>query len=146
MSIRMFLIVLAGSLTVTACGQQGATGPSAMELLEGEAIYKAECAMCHGANLEGQANWRERRPDGKLPAPPHDASGHTWHHAMEQLVSITKLGLVPPNAPEGYLSDMPGYAAKLSDAQIRNVLSYIESQWPQEIRDKRAERFGPGTK
>jgi hypothetical protein len=29
----------------------------------------------------------QRKPDGKLPAPPHDASGHTWHHADAQLFS-----------------------------------------------------------
>ena len=46
----------------------------------GAKIYQARCASCHGAELEGQANWRERGADGILPAPPHDASGHTWHH------------------------------------------------------------------
>src|SRR5205807_2276140 len=42
----------------------------------GKAIYAEHCAACHGANLEGQANWRSRLPNGRLPAPPHDASGH----------------------------------------------------------------------
>ncbi|WP_418317124.1 c-type cytochrome [Piscinibacter sakaiensis] len=108
-------------------------------LMEGEAIYKAECASCHGAKLEGQPDWRTRRADGKMPAPPHDASGHTWHHPREQLAAIVKHGLVPPNAPAGYVSDMPAYAGKLSDKQIDNVLAWIESQWPAEIRQQRAE-------
>lgn len=112
-----------------------------LALMEGEAIYKAECASCHGAKLEGQAEWRTRRPDGKLPAPPHDASGHTWHHPVEQLFAIVKFGMVPPNAPAGYLSDMPAYGGKLTDEQIRRVLAYIESSWPAEIRAQRAERF-----
>ena len=35
----------------------------------GEAIFhEVGCASCHGANLEGQPNWKERRADGKLPA------------------------------------------------------------------------------
>lgn len=109
--------------------------------MEGEAIYKAECAACHGARLEGQPDWRTRRPDGKLPAPPHDATGHTWHHPMDQLAAITKLGMVPPNAPEGYVSDMPAFGGKLTDRQIQNVLAYIESQWPPDIRALRAERL-----
>lgn len=134
--------VLLASLAVLAlAGCDGQHGPSPAELMHGEAIYKAECVSCHGAKLQGQPDWRTRRADGKLPAPPHDASGHTWHHPMEQLFAIVKFGMVPPNAPDGYLSDMPAFGAKLSDAQIRAVLSYIESTWPPEVRARRAERF-----
>lgn len=130
-------------LFVLLCGcDRGPAGPDRAALAAGEAIYRAECAGCHGARLEGQPNWRIRRPDGKLPAPPHDASGHTWHHPTDQLFAITKFGLVPPNAPSGYLSDMPAFSGKLSDAQIANVLAYIESRWPPEIHAHRAERFG----
>ncbi len=43
----------------------------------GQQVYTARCAACHDARLEGQPHWRERGPDGRLPAPPHDASGHT---------------------------------------------------------------------
>ena len=125
------------ALGLAGCSERG--GPDPYARMEGENIYKAECASCHGAKLEGQADWRTRRPDGKLPAPPHDASGHTWHHPMEQLVAITKHGMVPPNAPEGYVSDMPAFAGKLTDRQIENVLLWIESQWPAEIKQRRAE-------
>lgn len=135
-----WLAAAALAVSLAACGG-GSDGPDPFALMEGEAIYKAECATCHGAKLEGQADWRKRRPDGKLPAPPHDATGHTWHHPMEQLVAITKFGMVPPHAPAGYVSDMPAFAAKLTDRQVRNVLMYIESQWPPEIRAQRAERL-----
>lgn len=131
--------LLAGALPLAACS--GPTGPAPLSLMEGERIYQAECAGCHGAQLEGQPNWKARRPDGKLPAPPHDASGHTWHHPMEQLFAITKHGLVPPHAPAGYPTDMPAFADKLSDEQIRKVLAFIESRWPADIRTRRAERF-----
>ncbi len=129
--------VAAVAIVASGCSEQSAHDPYA--LMEGQGIYKAECAACHGAKLEGQANWRTRRADGKLPAPPHDATGHTWHHPREQLAAIVKLGMVPPNAPPGYVSDMPAFADKLSDAQIDNVLAWIESQWPQEILKLRAE-------
>lgn len=132
------LVGLAASLA----GCDGGSGrPDPQALMEGEAIYKAECASCHGARGEGQADWRIRRPDGRLPAPPHDASGHTWHHPMAQLAAIVKLGMVPPNAPPGYASDMPAFGGKLSDRQIERVLAYIESRWPPEIRAQRAERL-----
>lgn len=121
---------------MSACGGN-TNGPDRFALMEGEQIYRVECAGCHGLKLEGQPDWRKRKTDGKLPAPPHDESGHTWHHPMEQLAAITKFGMVPPNAPEGYVSDMPAFESKLSDKQIKNVLSYIESQWSPEIRARR---------
>lgn len=55
---------------------------------EGKQIYLERCASCHGADLEGQPNWRERLPNGRLPAPPHDSTAHTWHHSDHQLFRI----------------------------------------------------------
>ncbi len=71
-------------------------------------------------------------PNGRLPAPPHDASGHTWHHADQDLFALTKHGPAP-FAPPGYQSDMPAFADKLTDQEIRDVLAYIKSTWPPEI-------------
>lgn len=98
----------------------------------GARVYAANCAACHGANLEGQPDWRRRRADGRLPAPPHDVNGHTWHHPGEQLFALTKYGPAAL-AGGGYQSDMPGYEGTLSDAEIWAVLSYIKSRWPREV-------------
>ena len=100
----------------------------------GKVVYAERCASCHGANLEGQPNWRKRLPNGRLPAPPHDRTGHTWHHSDRQLFDMTKngtAGMVP-----GYETDMPAYKDILSDADIWAVLSFIESTWPQDIRER----------
>lgn len=104
-------------------------------VMRGRAVYEAQCASCHGEMLEGQANWRQRGENGRLPAPPHDASGHTWHHVDKQLFELTKVG---PAAlvGDGYESDMPGYADTLSDDDIVAVLSYIKSTWPKDIRQR----------
>ncbi len=105
----------------------------------GQRVYAANCASCHGANLEGQPDWQSRRPNGRLPAPPHDASGHTWHHSDAQLITLTQkgvAGLVP-----GYESDMPAFEGVLSTAEISAVIAYIASTWPPEIRRRRAERL-----
>lgn len=102
----------------------------------GKSINAARCASCHGAELQGQPDWRERRPDGRLPAPPHDASGHTWHHSDQQLFTITKRGvnaIVP-----GYQSDMPAFGGILTDREIWAVLAYIKSTWPPDIRARQA--------
>ena len=106
----------------------------ARQVALGETVYRQDCASCHGAKLEGQANWRTRKPDDRLPAPPHDESGHTWHHPDDQLIRITKLGLKPPLAPEGYESDMPAFGTFLTDEHIWAVLAFIKSRWPAEIR------------
>jgi mono/diheme cytochrome c family protein len=100
----------------------------------GREIYAARCAMCHGARLEGQPDWMTRKPDGRLPAPPHDASGHTWHHPDQQLMLITKKGLsaVVP----GYQSDMPAFESVLTDEQIAAALSFIQNSWPPDIRER----------
>lgn len=42
----------------------------------GEQLRAEHCAADHGAELEGQLNWRQPLPTGGLPATPHDESGH----------------------------------------------------------------------
>ena len=108
--------------------------PSDKQLVaKGKHIYARDCASCHGANLAGEPNWRVRNANGRLPAPPHDETGHTWHHADAVLFAITKNGLVPGvTAPMGYVSDMPAYKTSLSDQDIRAVLAYIKSSWPKQ--------------
>jgi mono/diheme cytochrome c family protein len=104
---------------------------------DGQALYQQHCASCHGASLEGEPDWRSRKADGKLPAPPHDETGHTWHHPDQQLFLITKHGieaLVPD-----YKSDMIGFGNVMSDEEIWAVLDYIKSQWPEPVRKKQAE-------
>lgn len=104
----------------------------------GKAIYGEHCAACHGKNLEGQSNWRQRRADGRLPAPPHDETGHTWHHSDAQLFEVTKHGSAAIAGP-GYQSDMAAFAEVLDDAEIWAVLAYIKSRWPAPIRKRSAE-------
>ncbi len=105
--------------------------PAVLE--RGAAVYAEHCAACHGPDLEGEPDWRVRRADGTLPAPPHDETGHTWHHSDEELVAITRHG-IEPFAPEGYRSTMPAFDGVLDEAEIRAVIAYIKSHWPAEIR------------
>ena len=98
----------------------------------GKKVYDANCASCHGVKLEGEENWRERGADGLLPAPPHDETGHTWHHPDALLFALTKYGPAAM-AGDGYKSAMPAYEDGLSDAEIIASLSYIKSRWPKEV-------------
>jgi len=119
---------IAGENTVKANPQD------TKQVERGQMIYKKFCAACHGENLGGQPDWRIRRPDGKLPAPPHDETGHTWHHPDEVLFGITKNGFVPPYAPANYKSEMPAWGSTLKDSDIWAALAYIKSRWPTETR------------
>ncbi|WP_417722027.1 c-type cytochrome [Salipiger sp.] len=133
------LVGLAGWLIVAGTG----TAPAdSAQISEGRALYAETCAACHGADLEGQPDWRRPGPDGRLPAPPHDASGHTWHHPDDVLLRITRLGTAAV-VGNGYESNMPGFADRLGDAQIEAVLAYIKSTWPEELREHQAEISAP---
>jgi mono/diheme cytochrome c family protein len=105
---------------------------------QGEVIYAQHCAACHGANLEGQPDWRERDADGYLPAPPHDETGHTWHHPDAQLIEIISLG-TEAVVGGNYRSNMIGYGDVLSDDEIVAVLAYIKSTWPRRIIERHDE-------
>ena len=100
----------------------------------GEPIYQESCASCHGAQMQGQPDWRIRGSNGLLPAPPHDASGHTWHHADDLLFEITKYGPGTVIGDDSYQSAMPAFENTLSDADIVAVLSFIKNSWPLEQR------------
>ncbi|KNG95402.1 c-type cytochrome [Pseudaestuariivita atlantica] len=119
-----------------------AAGAGTADIVAGERIYAESCASCHGANLEGQANWQSPDADGMLPAPPHDETGHTWHHADGLLFEYTKLGgaVLMQRMGIEMESGMPGFGDRLTDAQIHDVLAFIKSTWPDRIRDIQAER------
>ncbi len=103
----------------------------------GATLYAEHCASCHGANLEGQPNWRSPNSDGTLPAPPHDESGHTWHHGDLLLFKYVKLGgaaAVKELGVSSFRSGMPSFAGVLSDREIRDVLNFIKSHWSERAR------------
>ena len=118
--------------------------PDDVGLVEtGREVYAAHCAACHGVELEGQPDWRVRGPEGLLPAPPHDETGHTWHHADAALFEMTKFGPQRFAGPD-YQSAMPAYEGVLSDAEIAAVLSFIKSTWPPDIRARHDAISGGG--
>ena len=104
----------------------------------GEVQYQLHCASCHGADLEGQPNWRERDENGFLPAPPHDVTGHTWHHTDALLFDVTKYGSTAVVGSD-YKSNMPGFEDKMSDGEIWAVIAYIKSTWPADIQEIQSE-------
>jgi mono/diheme cytochrome c family protein len=108
------------------------------EIARGHTLYVAHCARCHGMKLEGEPDWQSPKPNGRMPAPPHDASGHTWHHSDRELFLITKKGVAA--VVPGYESDMPAFESAVSDEEIAAILAYIKSTWPNEARRYQEER------
>ncbi len=130
-------VALALSIGLAIAVASRETEPERVQRL-GAALYDRHCGSCHGAELEGEANWKMRLPDGSYPAPPHDANGHTWHHDDEYLFSVTRDGGRPrgPDWPSG----MPGFRQSLTDQEIRSILAFIKSTWPDPIRASQAKR------
>ena len=107
----------------------------AREIALGKMVYANNCASCHGENLEGEAGWKQQNEDGSFRFPPHSADGHTWHHADTVLIAaIMEGGARFEGLNIGGSSAMPAFAAILTDEEIRAVLTYIKSTWPDDIR------------
>lgn len=121
---------------------QGGVMAKSVDLVVGKALYAETCAACHGANQEGQEDWRSPGEDGRLPAPPHDETGHTWHHGDQVLFDYTKLGGREMMAAQGmeFDSGMPGFGDQLTDQEIWNILGYIKSTWPEPVQEVQAAR------
>ncbi len=137
-------------LTLALC----LTGSTAMadheltgrDLDNGRTLYATQCASCHGENLEGQADWQSPDENGILPAPPHDDTGHTWHHDNALLFEYTRLGgaeALAARGVTGFQSGMPGFGDALTDKDIWDVLGYIQSTWPERIQEIQAARNRP---
>jgi len=116
------------------------------DMTNGQTLYSEQCASCHGASLEGQPDWRTPDEDGVLPAPPHDETGHTWHHDNQLLFEYTRLGgeeALAARGVTGFASGMPGFGDALTDDDIWDILTYIRSTWPDRVQQIQAGRNPP---
>lgn len=123
---RWFAVLFA--LLLAACRSSSPPTLDPVIVTQGKALYVQHCAACHGANLEGQPNWKSPGPNGVYPAPPHNSDGHTWHHPDAVLLQIIAAGGVMP------ASAMPAFTGKLTDAEMQAILAYIKTFWgPKEL-------------
>jgi mono/diheme cytochrome c family protein len=129
-------------MLLTACGSRTTAAESAVPPLptldtvqveRGRALYVQYCTDCHGARAEGAPGWPTPVADGLPPAPPHDDSGHTWHHPDRVLDGTIRVGMGDPLRPALPLR-MPAFGDQISDADIRAVIVYFKSLWTEEHR------------
>ena len=97
---------------------------------KGEQLYDEYCSSCHGNAGAGQDRERPRggrdKDDNRI-APALDGTGHAFHHPPSVLFRITKGG-----SPDGSGS-MPSFGDRLSDRDIRSIIAYFQSLWPDKI-------------
>ncbi len=138
--MRIFPVIAVLALCAPAHADHELEG---RDLMRGEILYQDNCAACHGANLAGQPDWQTPNSDGTLPAPPHDVTGHTWHHDNVLLFDYVKLGGQGALAARGitdFQSGMPAFDGVITDEDIWDILGFIRSRWPKRVQDIQTSR------
>jgi mono/diheme cytochrome c family protein len=133
---RWYLLVVGVGALIAIVAWEILRGPVSIQVNpatveRGRTIYAENCASCHGVNLEGQANWQQPLTDGSYPAPPQDASGHTWMHSDTELFVMVRDG--SDAGTSNLLSTMPGFGKTLSENDMLAALAFIKSQWPPDV-------------
>jgi putative copper resistance protein D len=96
-------------------------------VVNGAALFHANCARCHGPGGRGDG------PEGAgLPKPPADLTGaHVFHHTAGDLFWWITYGIAP--------SGMPAFGSKLSEAERWDVINFLRALSAGE----RARQLGP---
>lgn len=123
-------------LATAACGQADET-----VLRLGAQVYRVQCAQCHGDAMQGGRDWKRPGADGRLPPPPHDSTGHTWHHADGLLYRIVARGTAVAIGDTAHASryGMPAFGTQLTPGEIRAVLAYLKTAWTPDQRRRQAD-------
>lgn len=95
--------------------QEGSLSAAARK---GRAIYRENCASCHGTDGVGEAPQLGVRAEGLAPA--LDETMHAWHHTDDNLRLTIR---------EGTGRRMPGWGQDLTEREIGAVIAYMKSLW-----------------
>ena len=106
------------------------------QIKSGTRVYEENCLICHAAKGVGSKDWMKRDANGKFPPPPLNGTAHTWHHPM----SILKRTIIKGGIQLG--GSMPGFAEKLTDAEMLAAIAYVQSFWDDKIYNDWKERGG----
>jgi mono/diheme cytochrome c family protein len=142
--IRLYTVVLALALMglLVACAPPAASGVAVQgvslteaDLIQGHILYTAYCAGCHGDHGQGQfpgaAALQPSPITNRIGAPPHDDTGHSWHHSDDLLVRyVLEGGFTDPAA----FYPMPGFGGLLTVDDARQIVGYIMTLWTDEQR------------
>jgi mono/diheme cytochrome c family protein len=111
--MRWAVVAMAGGLILAACGGGTSTDVTKVRdpasVAAGEDLYEANCAACHGSDLDGG-----RVPDG--PQAPSLSSKTGPDDAV--LIEIVKRG-------RGVY--MPTFGTQLNETEIASIIDYVRS-------------------
>ncbi|MDH4224431.1 MAG: cytochrome c [Deltaproteobacteria bacterium] len=113
------------AMNTTPDGAKYRASPETLAL--GKRLYEQNCQICHGEKGVGQDIKSPKGgmdADGKYLAPALNGTGHAWHHKESDLFSVIKDGSPAPD------STMRGWSGKMTDEDIRSVIGYFQSLWP----------------
>ena len=97
------------------------------QVIQGEKLFRQNCAACHGQNAEATPDWKKTDANGNYPSPPLNGTAHAWHHNLDLLRRTIRDG----GAKLG--GQMPAFEGVLSDEGIDSVIAFFQSKWSDEI-------------
>lgn len=124
------------------CGFFSVSPGHAQEIVttqHGGELFEKHCAVCHGAAAGGQnrdhpaGGWDK---DNNRLAPALNGTGHAWHHSPSLIYKYIQEGSVDESSP------MPAFGGQLSGNDIRSIIMYLQSLWPEKTLKQYRERFG----
>jgi len=135
MRIRSLLPVLLLLITHQSFAAETGRWYSEEQVAAGKLLFRQNCAACHGQNAEATPDWKTTDANGNYPPPPLNGSAHAWHHDLDLLRRTISEG----GAKLG--GQMPPFEDRLNPAEIDSVIAFFQSQWPDEIYQRWADRF-----
>jgi mono/diheme cytochrome c family protein len=100
---------------------------SPARLTAGRTLFQTYCAACHGAQAQGDPEWRRKNPDGTWRPPALNGTAHAWHHPAWELREQIRTGSAPG------VGNMPPFAGVLTDEEIDSIILWFQSLWPDEV-------------
>ncbi|UOG73030.1 cytochrome c [Hymenobacter tibetensis] len=114
-SLRVAAVAAVGLLLATST-----TGCFSQKQNEGAQLYQTHCSSCHGEQGQGLRRL----------IPPVAASDYVANHRSE-LPCLIRNGMKGPVVVNGILYNqvMPGHPKDLTDAEITNLLNFVQQSW-----------------
>jgi len=101
----------------------------------GNRLFQQHCAVCHGSEAEGTAEWKKPDANGQYPPPPLNGTAHAWHHSIQQLSRQIHDGGIRLGGA------MPPFGDRLTEPEILAVIAYFQSKWPDDLYQAWHQRF-----
>ncbi len=115
---RHLLRLAAIGLVLPACGGSDEPAPPAAPARSGAEVYASACAMCHGANGDGNGTVKLDRP-----ARDFRAGGFSFGNTRQALFRTVSSGIGG--------TPMPGFAEALSEQERWNVVEHLIGLLPE---------------